>query len=72
MFLSAEEERLMIIRDMKNCLDTAYAEGEAKGRIDGRNETTLEIALKLKENGYDNSTIAKLTDLSEQEIDNLK
>ena len=36
--------------------------------LEGREERTLEIARAMKENGFDNPTIAKITSLSEQEI----
>lgn len=60
MFLNADEERLMIKRDMKNCLDFSYSQGEKFAQIN--------IARKMKQNGLGCNCIAKMTDLSEQEI----
>jgi len=64
MFLNADEERLMIKRDMKNCLDFSFAKGCEYGEL----EKTIEIARRMKKNGLDSNYIAKMTDLSEQEI----
>jgi len=64
MFLNADEERLMIKRDMKNCLDFSFAKGCEYGEW----EKTIEIARKMKQNGLGCNCIAKMTDLSEQEI----
>ena len=60
MFLNADEERLMIKRDMKNCLDFSYSQGEKFAQIN--------IARKMKQNGLGSNYIAKITDFSEQEI----
>ena len=58
MFLNAEEERLMIKRDMN--LDFSYSQGKKIAQIN--------IARKMKHNVLDINYIAKITDLSEQEI----
>lgn len=60
MLLNADEERLMIKHDMKNCLDFSYSQGKKFAQIN--------IARKMKQNGLDINYIAKITDLSEQEI----
>ena len=37
------------------------AEGEAKGRAEGKQETTLEIAQRMRAEGWDEATIQRLT-----------
>ena len=52
------------------------AEGLTKGRAEGltkgRTEGIIEIARNMKEEGFDPSMIAKITDLSLKEINRLK
>ena len=64
MFLNTDEERLMIKRDMKNCLDFSFAKGCEYEEL----EKTIEIAHKMKQNGLGTNYIAKMTGLSEQKI----
>ena len=53
---------------MKNVLDTAVDEGQAKGRY----EKLLEVAREGLLNGLEISLIARLTGLSEAEIEALR
>ncbi|MDM8568216.1 Rpn family recombination-promoting nuclease/putative transposase [Thiotrichales bacterium HSG1] len=73
------EHSLKIYRDLKNSIDTAFSEGEAKGRIEGEakgEEIGLikgakKTAKKMKQAGLDLKIIAQITELSETEIENL-
>ena len=74
------EDSLKAYRDIKNSIDTARREGEAKGRVEGRLEGRLEgrvegekrkaiaIARNLKLMGMSISDISKATGLQEEEI----
>jgi predicted transposase/invertase (TIGR01784 family) len=76
---AAYEHSLKVYRDLKNSIDTAFDEGEAKGKIEGKIEGAVEgkigermdIAIKMKQSGFDNQTIADMTGLIETEIKNL-
>jgi len=72
---AAYEYDLKIYRDLKNSIDTAFdegkAEGEIIGEIKGEIKGKIEIAIKMKQSGFDMKTIAQITGLTEQEIDNL-
>jgi predicted transposase/invertase (TIGR01784 family) len=61
------EESLKYYRDLKNVVDTAFAEGEAKGKIEGK----IEIAQKLKSMGLSINQIQEATGLSGEELENL-
>ena len=47
------------------------AEGEKKGRAEGIKEGVVKTAQNMKNEGLDVSLIAKMTGLSEEEINNL-
>ena len=59
-----------------SCIKFAEAKGEAKGeergRAEGEAKRNLEIAKSMKTDGVDNATIAKYTNLSIQEIENVR
>ncbi len=61
------EESLKYYRDLKNVVDTAFVEGEAKGKI----ESKIEIAQKLKSMGLSINQIQEATGLSGEELENL-
>jgi predicted transposase/invertase (TIGR01784 family) len=65
------EESLKYYRDLKNVIDTAFEDGELKGKIEGKIEERTEIAKKMKAKGIDHSTISELTGLSIEEIEKL-
>ena len=46
-------------------------EGRKEGIEEGRKEEKIEIARNMKLSGIDTNTIAKITNLSEDEIDKL-
>ena len=52
---------------MEDLRDESYAEGRAEGRLEGR----LEIARKLKDSGFSIADIARIAELSPEEIDKL-
>jgi flagellar biosynthesis/type III secretory pathway protein FliH len=55
--------------EIKNCLETAYEEGYAKGLAQGQREAVLMMAArKLKERGESVADIAELTGLAADEI----
>jgi predicted transposase/invertase (TIGR01784 family) len=56
----AYEQSLKIYRDLKGVINTAFKEGELKGR--------LEIARKAKSMGMDSAAISALTGFSEEEV----
>ena len=66
------ENSLKHYRDMKNVIDTAAIEGEAKGIAKGKIEGKIEVARNALAEGYAVSMIAKLTGLSETEIESLR
>jgi len=66
--LEQYENSLKHYRDMKNVIDTAAIEGEAKGKLEGRNEKAIEAARKALEKNLPLTDIAELTGLSEEEI----
>ncbi|MGN0281364.1 MAG: Rpn family recombination-promoting nuclease/putative transposase [Prevotella sp.] len=65
--LKEYEDSLKTYRDLKNSIDTA----EEKGRAEGRNEKTIEIARNLKSMGMPLADIHKATGLPEEEITKL-
>ena len=59
------------LRDKMSELNAAERKGIEKGREEGRKEEKIEIARNMKLSGIDTNTIAKITNLSEDEIDKL-
>ena len=68
----AYQDSVKYYRDIKNSLDTAREEGEAKGEVKGRQAEKLEVAGMALTEGLPLNVIAKLTGLSEAEIARLK
>ena len=62
------EDSLKSYRDLKNVIDTAYDEGELKGKL----EAQKEMVLKGIARGLDNSMIADLSGLTEIEVEELR
>jgi predicted transposase/invertase (TIGR01784 family) len=69
--IEAYESSLKYYRDMKNVIDTAIEEGEARGEERGRAEEKRSIARSLKSLGVSWSDIARATGLSDEEIQGL-
>jgi len=65
------ENSLKYYRDIKNVVDTAYEDGELKGKIEGKIEERIIIAKKMKSKGIDYNTISDFTGLSNEEIEKL-
>ena len=63
----AYEESLKYYRDIKNVVDTSREEG----REEGREERNLEIVKQMKEEGFTNDQISKVTGLRNDEIERL-
>ena len=70
------EESLKNLRDLGNVLNTAKEEGRKEGRKEGIEEgekrKSMEMALRMREDGMPLEVIAKYTGLSVEEIQNLK
>ena len=70
------EKEMITERDYYNMLNTAkadgLAEGETKGREEGRNEEKIRIAKALKENGVADNIIAATTGMPEEQIATLE
>ena len=70
------EESLKNLRDLGNVLNTAKEEGRKEGREEGIEEgekrKSMEMALRMREDGMPLEVIAKYTGLSVEEIQNLK
>ena len=65
------EESLKYYRDIKNVIDTAFEDGELKGKTEGKIEERQAIAKKMKVMGIPFETIIALTGLSLDEIEKL-
>jgi len=61
----------MIYWDNNAALHTAITEGEERGKAEGKAEEKIEIARNMKNEGFDQSTISKITGLSPEEIERL-
>ena len=70
------EESLKNLRDLGNVLNTAKEEGRKEGRKEGIEEgekrKSMEMALRMRDDGMPLEVIAKYTGLSVEEIRNLK
>ena len=60
------------IRDEKSIRQGAMEEGEAKGRKEGERKKQIEIAKRLLKLGIGIEDIEKATELTKEEIENLK
>ena len=65
------DESLRAYRDTIAVMEGQFAQGELKGRAEGRAEGILSIARKMKQKGKLVSEIAEMTDLSPDEIEKL-
>jgi predicted transposase/invertase (TIGR01784 family) len=68
----AYQDSVKYYRDLKNSLDTAREEGEAVGEAKGRQAEKLEVVNAALVEGLPLNVIAKLTGLSEEEIQRIK
>jgi len=71
----AYQNDLKAYRDNRNVLETARIEGEAigeaRGKAEGEAKKSNEIALSMKNEGFDTAMIIKMTGLSPEEIERL-
>ena len=58
-------------RDIKNGMDTAKEEGRKEGREEGIRDATLNHAKAMKMAGIAQDLIAKITGLSEEDVERL-
>jgi len=65
--LDKYENSLKVYRDLIGVIDTAFDEGKIEGRLEGK----LEVVKSAKQMGLSSKDIAKLTGLSEEEINSL-
>ena len=66
------EDSLKNLRDLGNVLDTAKEEGRKEGIEEGEKRKSMEMALRMRDDGMPLEVIAKYTGLSVEEIRNLK
>lgn len=69
--LDQYEKSLKTYRDLKNSIDTAFDEGFGEGFDKGKYQERLQIASQAKAMGMSLVDIAKLTQLSNDEIQKL-
>jgi len=65
------ENSLKVYRDLKNVIDTAGNEGEARGEARGEAKGIIKVAKAMKTAGITIDIITKTTGLSEQQIEQL-
>ena len=70
------EDSVKIYRDLKNSIDTSFSKGKmegiAEGRVEGKKETNIVNARKMKAKGYPIDDIADITGLSKEDIERIK
>ncbi len=70
------EASLMHYRDMNNVIDTAFSDGEIKGKAEGKAEGKYEekraIAINALKMNIDDNVIEQITGLSHLEIENIR
>ena len=69
----AEEyfQRETLHRELEKGIEQGIEKGREQGREEGKKYSTLIIAKAMKDKGMDTKTIAELTGLNEEEINNL-
>ena len=69
------EDSVKIYRDLKNSMDTSFSKGKmeglAEGRVEGKKETNIVNARKMKAKGYPFDDIADITGLSKEDIERI-
>ncbi len=73
-------KNLKVYRDLVNSFETAFNDGEKKGRVEGEvigekrgeNNKAIEVTLKSLANGIDVGTVSLITGLSVEEVEKLK
>ena len=64
----AYREYMVSVHAAQDAIDTAKADGRAEGLAEGREETTRNHAIKMKEKGIPDNVISEITGLSVNEI----
>ena len=62
------EEQLKAEFDYNSGIYAAFRDGEIKGKLEGEFETKLQTARKMKEEGFDEDLIIRITGLSESQL----
>lgn len=70
--LEAYDRSLKYYRDIKNVVDTSHEEGIEKGIEQGREEEKMKIIVTGINEGFSNEALAKLTELSIEEIQKIR
>ena len=70
--VQAYEDSLKAYRDLKNSLDYAKEEGIEIGRVEGREEGKIEVAITMLKNGIAQDIILSSTGLSKSELASLR
>ena len=71
-----EAKRLEFLRkkailDERDALYRAKTEGKSEGIKEGKEKNKIEIARKMKQNGFDIEMIEKITELTKEEIEKI-
>jgi len=66
------EERLKYYRDYHNTIETAKKDGFEEGFKKGQKEISIKVAKRMIRLGFDNESIAEITDLTLEEIEKFK
>lgn len=66
------ELREKYVLDQISIKNTGYREGEEAGKKEGKKEATREVAKRMLQNNIDIETIIEITELTKEEIDNIK
>ncbi len=70
--LLAYEARRKALLDEKSALKRAEKQGEIIGEERGKKKAIMKVALSMIQKGMDNETIAELTELTWEEIEQLR
>ncbi len=70
--LLAYEARRKALLDEKSALKRAEKQGEIIGEERGKKKAIMKVALSMIQKGIDNETIVELTELTQEEIEQLR
>jgi predicted transposase/invertase (TIGR01784 family) len=66
------KEGLKVYRDLKGVIDTSFEDGKIEGKIEGEKGKALEVARKMKQDGFSVDMIVKYTGLKKEDVENLE
>lgn len=66
------EDSLKVYRDWHNVIKTAELKGELRGELKGESKMRIQLARRMKAEGVDIATIAKVTGLGVEQIEGLQ